>query len=77
MGSRRQVYATIEDTDSNTEWHKQSQYIGLTETVVGCSLAPHTSFLMPFTGCTGPVVHFHGLIGLKNGTHVLGVPGLY
>ena len=31
----------------------------------GCSLAPYTSLLMPFTGSTGPVVHLQGLTGLR------------
>ena len=39
----------------------QSQSTGQAETVVGCSLAPETSLLMPLTGPTGPVVHLHGL----------------
>ena len=53
--------------------------------VVGCSLAPHTSLLMPFSGSTGRVVHPHGLTGSRKAicvkadldiyTHVLGVPG--
>ena len=57
--------------------------------VVGCSLAPHTSLLMPFSGSKGPVVHVHGLTGSRKAfcesrlgydaiyTHVLGVPGQY
>ena len=28
-------------------------------------MAQHTSLLMPFTGSTGPVVHVHGLTGLR------------
>ena len=42
---------------------------------------------MPFTGSTGPVVHLHGLTGLRKAvfvkehlaiyTHALGVPGQY
>ena len=39
---------------------------------------------MPFTGSTGPVVHFHGLTGSRKptvkadlATYVLGVPGQY
>ena len=34
------------------------------ETVVGNSLAPLTSLLMPFTGPTDPVMHLGSLIGL-------------
>ena len=49
----------------SSKWHKQLQSTGYTETVVGYSLAPHTSLLMPFTGSTGPVVHVHGLTGLR------------
>ena len=44
---------------------KQYQSTGQTESVVGYSLAPHTPLLMPFTGSTGPVVHPHGLTGLR------------
>ena len=33
------------------------------KTVVGYSLAPHTSLIMPFSGSTGTVVHVHGLTG--------------
>ena len=39
----------------------QSQSTRQAETVVGCSLAPDTSLLMPFTDPTGPVVHLHDL----------------
>ena len=49
----------------SSKWHKQSQFTGKTEPVVGYSLAPHTSLVMPFTGSTGPVVHVHGLTGLR------------
>ena len=49
----------------SSKWHKQSESTGYTKTVVGYSLAPHTSLLIPFTGSTGPVVHVHGLIGLR------------
>ena len=31
--------------------------------VVGSSLAPHMSFLIPLTGSTGPAVHLYGLTG--------------
>ena len=71
----------------SSKWHKQSQSTGLAKTIIGCSLAPHTSLLMPFTGSTGPVVHLHGLIGLRKAicesrlgylyTHVLSVLGQY
>ena len=45
--------------------HKQSQSTEQVETVVGYCLAPHTPLLMPFSGSTGPVVHLHGLTGLR------------
>ena len=76
----------------SSKWHKQSQFTEKTEPVVGYSLASHTSLLMPFTsllmpftGSTGPVVHVHGLTGLRKVsvkadvaicTYVLGVPGI-
>ena len=50
-------------------------------TVISCSLAAHTSLLMPFTGSTGPVVHLHAQekpfvkADLAIYTHVLDVPG--
>ena len=47
--------------------HKQSQSTGQAETVVGYSLAPCT-LLMPFSSSTGPVVHLHGLTGLRKAT---------
>ena len=46
----------------SSKWHKQSQS---TDTVVGYSLASHTSLIMPFPGSTGPVVYLHGLTGLR------------
>ena len=49
----------------SSKWHKQSQFTGKIKPVVGYSLAPHTSLLMPFTGSTGPVVHVHGLTGFR------------
>ena len=45
--------------------HHYSTLAATNLTVVGCSLAPHTSLLMPFSGFTGPVVHLHGLTGLR------------
>ena len=33
------------------------------KTIVGYSLAPDTSLIMPFSGSTGTVVHVHGLTG--------------
>ena len=47
------------------KWHKQSLSTRQAKTVVGYSLAPHTSLLMPFTGSTGPIVHLYGLTGLR------------
>ena len=37
--------------------------------VVGSSLAPLTSLLMPFTGSTGPVMYLHGLTGSVKTIH--------
>ena len=45
--------------------HKQLQSTGQAETVVGYSSVPHTPLIMPFSGSTGPVVHLHGLTGLR------------
>ena len=54
--------------------------------MVGYSLVPHTSLLVPFSGSKGPVVHIHHLtasrkpsvkVDLAIYTHVLGVPGQY
>ena len=81
VGSRRWVVSS--------KWQKQSQSTGWAKAVVRCSLAPHTSLiLMPFSGSTDPVVHLHGLTGLRKAmpsvkadlaiyTHVLGMPGQY
>ena len=49
----------------SSKWHKQPQSTGQAETVVGYSFALHTSFLMPFSGSTGLVVHIHGLTGSR------------
>ena len=49
----------------SSKWYKQSQSTGQAETVVGYSLVPHTSLLMPFSGSTGPLVHLHGLTGSR------------
>ena len=47
-----------------TKLQKQIQFIAQPMMVVGSSLAPQTSLLVPPIGSTGPVVHLHGLTGL-------------
>ena len=63
--SRRRVKATIEDTDSSTVCPVSGTSSHNQQDKLRCSLAPHTSLLMQFTGSTGPVVHLHGLIGSR------------
>ena len=66
--SQRQVKATTEDTDSSTvcpvsgtgSHNPQDRPRQLLAAVWH-----NTSFLMPFTGSTGPVVHLHGLTGSR------------
>ena len=44
--------------------HPYLKFFLLMQTVVGSSLALHTSLLMPLTSSIGPIVHLHGLTGL-------------
>ena len=67
-GKPKAVKATIKRQTAVVcvqKWHKQPQSTGQAETVVGYSLAPHTSLLMPFSGSTGLVVHVYGLTGSR------------
>ena len=60
------TFLYISDTDSSavsSVSDRQTQSTGYVETVIGSSLAPLTSLLMPFTGSIDPVVHLGGLIG--------------
>ena len=70
----------------SSKLHKQPQSTGQAETVVGYSLAPHTSLIIPFNSSTGLVVHGHGLTGLRKALcksrlgylyPCAGVPGQY
>ena len=47
-----------------SKWQKQVQSTGWIKTVIGSSLAPFSSLLMPFTNSTDPVVYLDGLTGL-------------
>ena len=51
---------SVSDTNSLNPLDRQRQFLAAV-----CSLAPHISLLMPFTGSTGSVVHLHGLTGSK------------
>ena len=72
VGSRRRVKGstTIEDTNSSTVCpvsgtSSHNPQDRPRQLLHGCSLASHTSLLIPFTGSTGPVVHLHGLTGSR------------